>query len=232
MKIVKMAGLVVASLLALTHCAPIQVGADAKPAKKTGQNVEFGVPAFAPVGGTVFSQFDYNAVTRAFVQAPYSRSVGVGGRIILSVGQPLFPAMVAGQQAYCSDNPTFLAYLGSDNRRVCYFDNGNTGRFTTAYVAGTLADTKLDVDVPYSVREEAIGAGFKYELLYQGFDRGVVRVAYREYLADFARPAFQQDLTYTLDPSGTTEASFRNVRFVIISADNNGIKYYVTRGFQ
>ena len=232
MKRVKVAGLIMTFLVALTRCAPVQVGSDAHPTRKTGQNIEFGSPTFVPVGATIFSQFDYDAVTRAFGQSPYSRPVGIGGRIVLSVGQPLFPAMVAGQQAYCSANATFLAYLGTDNRSVCFFDIGNTGRFSTAYVVNTLADMKLDVDVPYSVREQATGSGFKYELLYQGFDRGVVRVTYREYLADFARPAFQQDLTYTLEKSGTTEASFRNVRFVINSADNNGIKYYVTRGFQ
>jgi hypothetical protein len=85
----------------------------------------------------------------------------------------------------------------------------NTGRFTTAYVVGTLASTKLDVDVPYTVREEAIGSGFKYELLYQGFDRGVARVTYREYLADLARPAFQQDLTYTLSTSNDDRDALR-----------------------
>jgi hypothetical protein len=35
-----------------------------------------------------------------------------------------------------------------------------------------------------------------------------------------------------VDQSGATEASFRNLRFVINSADNNGIRYSVTRGFQ
>ena len=75
-----------------------------------------------------------------------------------------------------------------------------------------------------------MGSGFKYELLYQGLSSGVVSILYREYVDNLARPAFQQDLLYTLQPGAPTEVSFRTVRMTIHSADNNGIGYTITRG--
>ena len=47
---------------------------------------------------------------------------------------------------------------------------------------------------------------------------------------DLARPAFQQDLHYTLEPSGPTEVSFRGARIRILSADNNTIHYELLSG--
>ena len=53
---------------------------------------------------------------------------------------------------------------------------------------------------------------------------------YREYIDDLARPAFQQDLSYTLAAEGPTEVSFRGTRFRILSADNNKIRYELLSG--
>ncbi len=90
------------------------------------------------------------------------------------------------------------------------------------------------VEIPpaaYRLGDHSIRDGFKYELLYQGIDNGVVRIAYREYTENLARPAYSQDLTYTLEPSGQTRIRFRDVSAVIHSANNNEIQYTVESGF-
>lgn len=83
--------------------------------------------------------------------------------------------------------------------------------------------------VPGGAIAAAMG-GFRYELLYQGISGNVVSLLYREYIDDLARPAFQQNLTYTLTPEGPTEVSFRETRIRILSADNNRIRYEVLSG--
>jgi hypothetical protein len=88
-----------------------------------------------------------------------------------------------------------------------------------------------DVAIPYTVQDVAGPRGFKYELVYQGFERGVIKITYREYANDIARPAFQQDLSYTLE-KGTTAVSFRNIKMEIYGADNNGIRYRVLTPFK
>lgn len=85
--------------------------------------------------------------------------------------------------------------------------------------------------VVYHLSNQAIKDGFKYELIYQGVDEHVVRIAYREFTESLARPAFYQDLTYTLGDSGEADVRFREVALHIHGADNGKIDYTVQSGF-
>jgi hypothetical protein len=76
------------------------------------------------------------------------------------------------------------------------------------------------------------GDGFRYELLYQGLSAGVVKILYREYFDSLVRPAFQQELSYTLEEPGPTEISFRSIRMTIHSADNNRLEYTINDGLR
>jgi hypothetical protein len=95
---------------------------------------------------------------------------------------------------------------------------------------GYLVNEVVIPPASYHTGNKAIKDGFKYELLYQGLDNGVVRIAYREYTESLARPAFSQNLTYTLN-TGNTQIRFRDVLATIHSADNNEIVYTVNAGF-
>ena len=52
---------------------------------------------------------------------------------------------------------------------------------------------------------------FKYDLLYHGLSRNNLNLSYREYLNDFARPAFFQDVQYDIETTPTV-VTFRSVR--------------------
>jgi hypothetical protein len=224
----------------LSACASVQPTEDAQPQRRVGQTVEIGREASAPVGGVIFGQFDYRAAIRAVAQDNYQRQV-LNAVIRVNAGQPLFRSLVGGsREGWCSANPTYFTIIGAEARSACFLDGqgrgsqiGRTGRFSEAYVVNTAVGTELSVDIPYRIDEIAAGGGFRYELIYQGFDRGVVRVTYREFVDSMARPAFQQDLSYTLEPGGRpTTVSFRSVRLEILSADNNSIRYRVLSAFQ
>jgi hypothetical protein len=66
---------------------------------------------------------------------------------------------------------------------------------------------------------------FRQELIYNGISKGVIRVTYREYSNDMARPAFFQDLVYDLDESDLIQ--FREFRIKVIDAHNLGIVFVV-----
>jgi hypothetical protein len=92
--------------------------------------------------------------------------------------------------------------------------------------------TKLDSPVRYEQSELQVPRpdSKKYELLYQGISSKTLRLSYREYINDFARPAFFQDVTYDV-PDLPTTITFRTVRIKLLSADNNGLRYQVLSGF-
>lgn len=219
-------------------CASVQPTADNQPVHRVGQTVEVGREASASVGSVVYGQFNYRAVTRAVLQEPIERQVGLY-TLRGNAGQPLIRTIVSGgREGWCSPNP--LLFQFGDARSACFFDPassgmqvGRTGRFNAVYIVGTLAGMEFSVDTPYRVEEIALAGGFRFELIYQGVDRGVVRIAYREFNDSMARPAFQQDLSYTLETGGRpTPVSFRTVRLEILAADNNTIRYRVLSGFQ
>lgn len=227
-----------ALLVGLSACASIQVDQGAQPQRRQGQNIAIGETAEASVGSTMLAQYDYMAVVRAVATAPFSRGIMLSS-IQVQDRQVFVRTVVGGnREAWCSTTPAYFSM--GDNRSVCMFDPtqtglqpGGAGIFTTGYVAGTLSSITYDVQVPYRVEEIPLRGGFKNELLYQGFDRGVVRVSYREYSDDLARPAYQQDLSYTLEAGGApTPISFRNARLEVFSAGNNSIRYRVLSGFR
>lgn len=93
---------------------------------------------------------------------------------------------------------------------------GSEARITK--IPDTIAFVKTDSVVP----EEG---GFAAELLYSGITGDTLRLSYREYANDFARPAYSQDLTYNLKESNIV--TFRSLKIKIYRADNNEIEFSV-----
>tara|TARA_B100000989_G_C19467270_1_gene438933 strand:+ start:424 stop:1161 length:738 start_codon:yes stop_codon:yes gene_type:complete len=70
---------------------------------------------------------------------------------------------------------------------------------------------------------------FKQEFVYNGRINDELRFIFREFYADFARPAFTQELVYDLNIS--KDIGFRDLKLKIIEATNLEIKYQVISNF-
>src|SRR6185436_3074973 len=147
-------------------------------------------------------------------------------------GLLLFEHQGKPQPQYCSHQQL---YRRSDlNDVVCFRDLNRDGAFEEIRVPslrfGGWAKIKT-APVPY---EEAVDLeqtrGFRQELLYQGVAGSSLSISYREFSDNFARPAFQQDLQYTLAPSGETEIAFKGARITVLSATNTALQYKVVSG--
>jgi hypothetical protein len=68
---------------------------------------------------------------------------------------------------------------------------------------------------------------YREELIYNGKSKDTIRLSYREYKNDMARPAFYQDLTYDLSES--REIAFRDLRIEVLEATNSAIKFIVKK---
>ena len=71
---------------------------------------------------------------------------------------------------------------------------------------------------------------FKQELIYNGRVGDYVKIIYREFSNDFARPSFTQDLQYDLSTSNIV--GFKGARLHIEDANNTQITYRVTESFE
>lgn len=68
---------------------------------------------------------------------------------------------------------------------------------------------------------------FKFELIYTGKSGSSINLLYREYVNDFSRSSFFQNLSYDLDESKTIK--FRTLDIDIAKATNSDITFTVTR---
>lgn len=80
-----------------------------------------------------------------------------------------------------------------------------------------------------TVPDGGIADVWRKELIYNGRSGDTIRVIYREYSGDLARPAFTQELQYDL--SQQTEIGFREVRLQVEAATNTSIRYRVLQTF-
>lgn len=70
----------------------------------------------------------------------------------------------------------------------------------------------------------------KQELLYSGVDNGSLKIMYREFSNDYARPAFSQEASYSVKDLPTV-ISFKGAKVNVIKATNVSITYTVRSGF-
>ena len=62
----------------------------------------------------------------------------------------------------------------------------------------------------------------KVELIYLGKAGNNIRINYREFVKDMARPAYFMEVTYPANPGNIT---FRNTQFEIIEVGDSGLKF-------
>jgi hypothetical protein len=104
--------------------------------------------------------------------------------------------------------------------KICVHDKDGDGDLDK--IAGFFGN----IGVPYikSVARFPFDGGFRTELLYLGLANGVLRMQYREFVDDLARPAFSQDLTYQVVDLPTI-LTFQSLQLEVTEAGNSGIAY-------
>ena len=182
------------------------------------------------VGESIYTKFDYRVTEARRLPSGYSR-----GYLLGQIQVPQGAALASrpkrnGGLEYCTVEQAYTGPGGSS--LVCFTGPTGLDYFTHVRVPPLKygAWTTLKSHLSFETADIMLGEGFKIELLYQGVAGEVLRLAYREFQENLARPAFHQELTYTLSPEGPTEVHFKTLTFEVISADNSGIRYRVLHG--
>jgi hypothetical protein len=117
---------------------------------------------------------------------------------------------------------------------VCLTDMNNSGYFTHFGAYAQVGSNKLNKPAKYiinsmppSLKEDS----FKYEALYQGRIDNKIKISFREFKNDIARPAFTQDIEYQLDENGKANVGFKGLRIEILKATNYDIEYKVVKDY-
>ena len=201
---------------------------------KVGQEPPIGTVQTAVVGDVLYSEFEYTGNSGAVATSAFEQGIGLGGSVTVPVGTPLYASDIDGRKGYCTAALTYSDPLVGPYRGTCWFDANSDKRFEEFWVMPGAVPITYETDVPLAYRSTEMSntaGGYKNEIVYQGLDGNVLRMLYREYVDNMARPAFQQELTYNVNPAGPTQIRFRSVSMEVTSAQGSDITYTVKSGF-
>jgi len=140
-------------------------------------------------------------------------------------------------------NKTLNKWTSSDlnticrnNKSRCWVDANKTNTFTYDFedlndvndmaLQSRSVEYKL-IPTPPTYTEDS----FKYQALYQGRIDNKIKISFREFKDDMARPAFTQDIDYELNKNGDTIVGFKGLRIKILKATNMDITYSVIQDY-
>lgn len=152
----------------------------------------------------------------------FSTKAGHEGPLLKRPGSPI---------VYLCAPATGSGFLGIGTKVVtgCLADSTGSGAFDRVAFAHTTAVYPLAAPVPYEVETfDTVTVDqdkFHIDVLYQGMSKGEVKVSYREFINDMARPAFDQDVSYELDADGTAVIAFKGMRIKVLKATGQNIRY-------
>jgi hypothetical protein len=115
----------------------------------------------------------------------------------------------------------------------CLIDMGS-GKFTHYGAELNSLTGLLDYPVSYKLiptPDSFNQDSFKYVALYQGKSGNKIKISFREFKDDMARPAFTQDIEYELEKDGTSIIGFKGLRIEVLKATNTDITYKVVKDY-
>ena len=131
-----------------------------------------------------------------------------------------------------SDSTFGIAISRRGENPMIYTSNDIDGIYTTGFSESGINFIKPKEKIEYIQKKTPIKEKeyFKQEFIYNGRVGNALKFIYREYVNDYVRPAFTQDLQYDLSDSKII--GFRGLRIEIINATNTKIKYKVLNKFE
>ena len=106
-------------------------------------------------------------------------------------------------------------------------NDGNVKNVTWCHIPGDEILPEPLSSISLAKSTAYVNPSFSQELLYNGRNKDSIKLLYREFKNDMARPAFSQELTYEIE---SKMIGFKNVRLEVIEATNTSIKYKIMQG--
>lgn len=187
----------------------------------------------ATLGSPIWELHQYAGVPGVIIQSAVDTRWGSLEHVFLTVGTPLVVRREKKLKA-CQSNTTYanLPFAPSVWSN-CLIDENNDGAFDKVSYSDGGFSKALSPPVPYVrsvVGMEGGGApSFRKLLIYTGADAISVRLSYREFSQDMARPAFTEELILPIGPSLPQDVAVKDKSFRIIKIDGSGLTFVRTK---
>lgn len=192
-----------------------------------------GEASSASVGSPMMEEYRYSGVEGVIIDQAVSANWGSAERVDLPAGAGLFIIREKRLKA-CQTRQTFSHLPGAPSIwSNCLVDTDDDGRFDKVIYSSDGFSKTVDPAAPYHRGIVEVsgdgGENFRRVLIYSGVSGGALRLSYREFSNDMARPAFTEELTIPLGNTFPQEIAVKNYRFSIEAIDGIGIHYKRTK---
>lgn len=172
-----------------------------------------GEAASREVGEAMFETTIVTTMPGAIISPGVQMSIGLGGSVTY-LRRELYAKSRGKQTTYCGPSE-----LRNMTGQVIPFEFCET----EAWLA------KRGTAITPARVTKASPENFRQELLYQGKAGAMLKVSYREFNGDMARPAFTQDLTFDLAEGSVIGT--KGARLDVLEATNTTIRYRLIQPF-
>lgn len=195
---------------------------------RTGENIQIGQDGSAFVGQIIYEKFNYQAVETATLVDPFNTSITFG-TVTFEAGRQLKLGELQGEKAYCASDGAKPMGLSTPTGPACAFDADDDGSFESVrgQIGAFFHHGIINPPAAYQKSEQASQGGWRRELIFLGIDGTTLRVGYREYDGDLARPAFSEDLTYPIRGDGTSVIRYKNLTIDVMKATGDMIQFTI-----
>ena len=118
--------------------------------------------------------------------------------------------------------------------KICLCDSNNDEKFDKVGAMINISYDDLDKPVSYTLKRTKPTNNkdsFKYTALYQGKIANKIKISFREFTNNMARPAYTQNIEYELENDGTAMVGFKGLRIKVLKATNMDITYKVIKDY-
>jgi len=188
---------------------------------------EVGTSNRAFVGDTIYRKFDIKEQFEGYVSGAF-KVAGVGSVTLAETRVQRM--LIAGEDggvtrdAISGVSPILKAVVPMMS--IALIDEDSDGVFEKYNYMGQKGKIKNPVYVDWEQSNRS--NGYRRELVYQGRDGDNLKLFYREYINDFARPAYDQEVQYDLGESEFVQ--FKGLTIFIEEANNEYLVYTIEGG--
>jgi hypothetical protein len=193
----------------------LAVGAPALAETKVGMEPPVGVERTATIGSPVVEKFRFDAVKVGMADSDVVKRT-LTGNITIRAGEPLYQVQSKARYKACSQSGP------------CALDDDGDGTFDRIALDDTVAALRLKEPVRYQIKDAVApssNGNFKQVVSYLGVSGDTLRLSYREFLNDMARPAFTEELTFPITKTYPQGVAFKDVKMTILGINGMGLRY-------
>lgn len=184
-------------------------------------------PAVASVGDRVYEKSHLTVIPAYVVDMAFSGK-NIFARVVITPGDKFIRIPSKATLKACR-SPTVNAFL-KGVYDACLYDDDGDGTFDRFGGNEVQGGKKLTQPIPYKPSEfvSPTSDSLKQTVIYLGSTKDTLRLSYREFVNDMARPAFTEEYTFPLGAAFPQPISFKGVKLTVTAIDGDGLHYFVT----